>query len=160
MSPLTYHSTRYPQRYGPSATSSYSRSLLGSRDYFDDKEHRLSYPNDFSSPTYDRYLSHDPLYNEPTILRRQFILDMLRLLFRSEYTNLVYSPYSLQAILTMLVPGSGGNSRTELIRGLFDPMELCDAETLVHKFSTSHRIISRRNSSCLMVNNIIYVDQR
>lgn len=87
---------------------------------------------------------------------------MMRLLFRSEFANLVYAPYALQTILAMLIPGAGGNTRAELIRGLFDPLadELCDPESLVHKFATMNRVVTRRNSNSLMVTNFIYVDQR
>ena len=64
----------------------------------------------------------------------------------------------------MLIPGTGGSTRAELIRVLFDPRandELGDSgESLLQKFCAMSRVIAGRTANCLLITNHIYVDQR
>ncbi len=103
---------------------------------------------------------------EPSIFRREFILDLLWELFSSS-TNLAFSPYSLQATMTTLLAGLNGESRDQIVRVLYshylarefyDPQALADK--IVDSFAAMHNAVCVRNAAYLQVAVALYSDAR
>lgn len=104
---------------------------------------------------------------EPSIFRREFILDLLWELFSTPASNLAFSPYAIQATLTALLAGLSGESRDQIVRVLyshylarefFEPQALADK--IVDSFAAMHNAVCVRNAAYLQVAVALYSDAR
>lgn len=86
----------------------------------------------------------------------QFALDLLQLLYKNGH-NLVLSPYSLVAALVMLLPGTDGNTREQLVKSLFNANGSKDeADKHVKQFSTTNKANLMKNKATLKTANLLY----
>lgn len=94
------------------------------------------------------------------LLSREFTVGVLAILLADPRNlNLVYSPYCLQTVLAMLVPGAGGRTQDELLMALFEaPYE--SPLLMMGKFVAMNRRICARNVDCLLITSGLYVDER
>lgn len=131
------------QRYEPGATASANQLILSPLD------HHIG-TLDLLGTSY-----------ASSVLSRQFVLDMMLILLEDpKNVNLVYSPYALQSLLAMLVPGTDGNTQDELLRSIFEAA-FENPRILVGKFCIMNRAICGRIASDnLLITNGLYVDER
>ena len=86
-----------------------------------------------------------------------FVIDLLKNLYQKD-KNLVLSPYSLVSALAMLLPGTDGNSRFELVRTVFDQSakDATGADRQVELFAQLNAANIEKNSKTLHVANMLY----
>ena len=91
----------------------------------------------------------------------QFVLDLASQLYQSG-RNLVLSPYSLTSALVMLLPGTDGNSRMQLVKTLFDPTSTKteDADKHVGSFAAANMDTLVKNAATLKIANMLYSHKR
>lgn len=103
---------------------------------------------------------------EPSIFRREFILDMLWELFQTN-ANLAFSPYSLQATMTALLAGLNSETRDQVVRVLYshylarefyEPQALADK--IVEQFAGMNHSVCLRNSAYMQLCTMVYSDER
>lgn len=86
-----------------------------------------------------------------------FVVNLLKVLYQKG-SNLVVSPYSLVSALTMLLPGTEGASKLELVRALFDAQakEASAGDKQVEVFAGLNRANLAANEKTLAVANLLY----
>lgn len=92
----------------------------------------------------------------------QFALDLMQNLFQNG-SNLVFSPFSLVSALAMLLPGTDGNSRSQLVKALFDVKYeggQAEADAFLEQFATANRANLEKNAATLRVANHLYSHKR
>ena len=72
------------------------------------------------------------------------------------------SPYSLTSALVMLLPGTDGNSRLQLVKALFDPQctKTDDADKHVGTYAEINKNTIVKNEAMLKVANLLYSHKR
>ncbi len=87
----------------------------------------------------------------------QFALDLLQLLHK-DGSNLVLSPYSLVSALVMLLPGTDGESKAQIVKSLFNSNDSKgeDANKHVKLFAASNKDNLLKNKDTLKVANLLY----
>ena len=87
----------------------------------------------------------------------QFALDLLQLLHK-DGSNLVLSPYSLVSALVMLLPGTDGESKAQIVKSLFNANDSKgeDANKHVKLFAASNKDNLLKNKDTLKVANLLY----
>ena len=86
-----------------------------------------------------------------------FVISLLKTLYQ-DGKNLVVSPYSLVSALAMLLPGTDGQSKLELLQTLFNPevKDLSSADEQIQLFTTLNSENLQRNNDTLYVANLLY----
>ena len=86
-----------------------------------------------------------------------FVIDLLKIIYKNG-ENLVVSPYSLVSALAMLLPGTDGNSRFELLRAIFDQSakDGSNADRHVQLFAQLNKANLEKNAQTLHVANMLY----
>ena len=91
------------------------------------------------------------------LVQTSFVINLLKVLNQGGH-NLVCSPYSLVSAMAMLLPGTDGNSRLELVRSLFDQnaKDATGADRHVQVFGHLNKANLEKNSKTLHVANMLY----
>lgn len=101
-----------------------------------------------------------PFEHDSPSLSREFTVGVLAILLADPRNlNLVFSPYCLQTVLAMLVPGAGGRTQDELLMALFEPPYESPL-LMMGKFVAMNRRIVEGNAHCLLITSGVYVDER
>jgi len=86
-----------------------------------------------------------------------FVINLLKTLYQKN-RNLVVSPYSLVSALSMLLPGTEGQSKLELVQAIFDAQAKDSAagDKQVELFAQLNRANLAANEKTLAVANLLY----
>lgn len=86
-----------------------------------------------------------------------FVVGLLKNIYQSG-KNVVVSPYSLVSALAMLLPGTDGKSKLELVQTLFDSSakDLSGAEKQLGLFTALNSENLQKNEKTLAVANLLY----
>ncbi len=87
----------------------------------------------------------------------QFALDLMQLL-HEDGSNLVLSPYSLVSALVMLLSGTDGESRAQIVKSLFNQNDSKgdNADKYVKLFAANNKNNLLKNKDTLKVVNLLY----